>query len=431
MNGKLKIQTQRMTTEDLLVAFIFISYFCSEVLRSFTARVFVSGIFDIVYNVFFAGGVFLIFLTKKRKRLFVPALIYLLISILFLVTFFFHPEYKDWYFNLSYGIQVQFFRAVGGIWAFLVVYLVPEREKLVSYLRISCWLLFAYLFLKFVSAQIRGYWVYYEADYSRVESRYNLGFGYAMLFPVLFFAAEAYLSKKKRDYIPFIIGAITILFGGSRGAIIWVGAVFLFMVPYKWNMKSKKQKVRTIIFIVLFVPVVLLLFFNYELVLQEISAVLSKRGFSSRTLETLMSGDFSDPNGRDTIYQIVIERIKEGGLFGNGVFGERIAVGQQFRWGYAHNIILEIYAAFGYIGGTIVCLGLIVGVIKTARRCRDTAEQIVFLTFLTASMKLFLSDSFWFNRSFWGLLAIMIMWRKNSKQLKNVQGTILEFVSSF
>lgn len=424
MSATLKIRIPK-ADYDMIAAFMFISYFCSEALRSAVARFIGSGVFDVIYNILFVCGVFLLAVSRKRRRPVTPIIWYAVIALMFIFTILIHPEYKDWYFESTYGIQVQFFRAVGGIWAFLVVYQVPNKEKLLKYLRITAWIMFIFLCLKFASAQVRGYWVSYGADYSKLEREYNLGFGYNMLFPTIFFAAEAFLNRKKKYYIPFAIGALLILFGGSRGATIWVAAVFLFMLPYRWKAMSKTEKSITILLILIIAPLIWLIYLYYDEIIQVLTLYLSSKGITSRTIMALLSGEFAEANGRDEIYQIAIERIREGGLFGNGVFGERVAVGQRYRWGYAHNIFLELYAAFGYLGGTIVSLTLIISIIRTAVSCRERTEQIIFMTFLGASMKLLLSDSFWFNSSFWGLLAIIVMWNKRYRLPAVYPGTVL------
>jgi hypothetical protein len=268
------------------------------------------------------------------------------------------------------------------------------------------------LAFRFASAQARGYWLIYGADYSQLKSEYDLGFGYSILFPTLFFATEAFLYNKKRYYIPFAVGIILILIGGSRGPIIWAFFIFPVMMPYKWHSMSKKQRTFSVIAIIFLIPVVFLIYtFYYELV-QGMILLLSSCGISSRTLTSLLKGEITEANGRDEIYRIAIKRIAEGGLFGNGVFGERVVVGQNYRWGYAHNLFLELYAAFGYVGGTIVTSVLVFNVLRTAINCRETCDQMIFVTFLCSAMKLMLSDSFWFNSSFWALLSIMVLWRK-------------------
>ena len=420
MSAEVKLRIPRWQADELIAAFIFISYFCSDIFKSVITRLFGRGVFDPLFNILFISLIILFLATKKRDRLLAPLICYLIITVLFVATILIHPDYKDWYFERSYGIQIQFFRATGGIWAFLAVYLIADKEKLHQLLRICCLLLFVFLCFRFMTARARGYWVVYDANYNRIKLSYDLGFGYSMLFTVVFFAAEAYLHRKKLYYIPFAIGSVIILVSGSRGAIIWAVAVFIFMMPYRWGSMSRKERRRSLLLVILLVPLLWLFYLNYEELSQGLVRFLARHGISSRSLNALLSGEFSEANGRDTIYKITIERIKEGGWLGNGVFGERTAVGQKFRWGYAHNIVLEVYAAFGYLGGTIVMLALIVSIISTAIRSKTPIEQVIFITFFGTSMKLLLSDSFWFNSSFWALLAIMVMWRKDNRSVSIV-----------
>lgn len=429
MNTVIRIRKPKINRRELLVATIFISYFCSEAFRSLLAQVGGSSLYDAAYNCFFVVCLILYATIYKGKKLYSSIICYSIIALLFIVTIVIHPEYEEWYFDRVYGIQVQFFRAVGGIWAFLVVSLEKDREEMLRHLRLAAWILFIYLSFKFAAAQVRGYWIGYDNEYRQIKDTYNLGFGYEMLFPVLFFGAEGFLNRKKLNYIPFAIGTFEILFGGSRGAIVWIPFAFLLMIPYSWKSMTKKQRSITSLLIMVSLPLAYLIFVHYTEILNAISNYLIRTGHASRTVLMLLSGDFAEGNGRDLIYRMVFDRIREGGWIGNGVFGERIVVGQRFRWGYAHNLFLEIYAAFGYLGGTAVSLWLILEVVKTARRCKTTADQIVFITFLCTSMKLMLSDSFWYNRAFWALLAIMAAWKKQTSH-KNEQFEAIQLGSS-
>lgn len=420
MSAELKLRVPKWKTDEIIAAFIFITYFCDEPCRAVFNRLVGGRMFDTLYTVVFFALVVILAATYRRNQMMVPIVVYLTITVLFLVTILIHPEYKSWYFERTYGIQIQFFRAAGGIWAFLAVYLIPDKERLYKLLRFSCWLLFFYLCLRFMAARARGYWVVYDANYNRIKLSYDLGFGYSMLFTVVFFAAEAYLHRKKFYYIPFVIGSVIILLSGSRGAIVWAVAVFVFMMPYRWGSMSRKERWRSLLLMIILVPLLCLFYVYFEQVSHALVTFLARHGIASRSLNALLSGEFSEANGRDKIYKITIERIKEGGWLGNGVFGERTAVGQKFRWGYAHNIVLEVYAAFGYLGGTIVMLALIVSIISTAIRSKTLVEQVIFITFFGTSMKLLLSDSFWFNSSFWALLAIMVMWRKDNRSVSIV-----------
>lgn len=413
MNENMKLRVTRSFVYDVIAAAVFVSYFCHEILYSFFGRVFhVDTVFYTGYTIVFFGCVIVLAIARDRKKLVAPLVCYLIIAFLFLVTICLHPEYQGWFFERTYGIQVQFFRATGGIWAFLVICLISEQEKIYQYLKLSVWLMFIFLSLRFISAQIRGYWVVYGADYSRFEGSYNLGFGYSVLFCVLFFAAEAFLNQKQLYYIPFVVGSVFILFGGSRGAIIWVLAVFVFMLPYRWQTMKTRQRTILLTLMILFALAILLVYLRRAELIQWLNSVMSTSGISSRTLRTLINGEFSELNGRDDIYRITLARIKTGGLWGNGVFGERIVVGQKYRWGYAHNFFLELFAAFGYVGGSVLSIILIYRIIRTAINCHKAPAQILLTVFFVSSLKLLLSDSFWFNSSFWALLALLWLWRK-------------------
>lgn len=393
-----------------LGAMLFILYYACEFWLSLFARTVGTGEYIyIVYNVVFCTLLLLYIFISKGKRLITPLLYYGIITFLFAVTLLFHPEYDEWYFEATYGIQIQFFRATGGIWAFLVICLVDDIKKVNRLLEWTCLCMFLFLTMRYLVARNRGYWIVYGANYEELKLDYDLGFGYSMMSLAVYFAAKAFLERKHIFYIPFALATIMVLLGGSRGAVIWLAAIFPLMIPYRWGAMSKRKRVITTLVCLLLIPVAVLIYVYYDQLLTLLTYTLTSKGISSRTIDALLSGSMTEGNGRERIYEITMERIKEGGLLGNGVFGERVAVGQYYRWGYAHNLFLELYAAFGYLGGTIVSVALIGACIRTGRRCKNTNEQVVFITFLTGSMKLMLSDSFWFNRDFWSLLAIIVI----------------------
>lgn len=399
--------------KNIIIGFLFLLYFCSEIFTSIYVRVFGNDYGSIVYNCIFLSCLAIYVYLFSFEKLWPAVFVYCVVAILFIFTAFVHPEYHEWFWNESYGVQVQFFCAMGGIWAFLILSINDDRDKLFKYLLVAAWLLFVFFSLRYLSAAGRGYWVEYDAQGRMFHSSYNLGFGYLMLFPVSFFAAYAFLCKKKLYYIPYIIGLFMILTGGSRGAILWALLVPFFCIPYRW--KQYNNRIRTIIILigVCLIPIAFFCLLYYDQLLRLLAFFLADHNISSRTLDMLLSGDIKSANGRDDIAELAIDRIKEGGLFGNGVFGERIAVGQQFRWGYAHNVFLEMYAAFGYVGATVILAGLLYKLIRCAINRKTATEQVIFITFFACSMKLLISDSFWFNSSFWALLAIMFLWKND------------------
>lgn len=209
---------------------------------------------------------------------------------------------------------------------------------------------------------------------------------------------------------------------GSRGAVVWTVIMFLMILPFKWKKIGSKKKVWFVLILAVLSIAVVPICMNYHIILSRLSAIFTRYGISSRTLLSLMEGSFSDGNGREQIYALAIDLIKTGGLFGHGVYGDRYTIGNYFRWGYSHNIFLEFFVSFGYIGGIAASLFLVTGILRLYRHCDTWKRQIVFITFLITSCKLILSNSFWYTPGFWALLALIIKWGRRYR-LRICKGT--------
>ena len=306
---------------DVLVLFMFIFYFGHGLIQ--LGYRFILGTnsgFFVIYNLVFFGCIALYALIRSRKNL-APALICLIaIALIFGITYLIHPEYKGWFFEKTYGIQVQFLRGMGGIWAFWIICMAPDRDDLMRYLRVAVWILFIYCTYRFIDAQQRGYWYDYNAHYELIKSQYNLGFGYDVMFCSLFFVCEAFIGKKLLYYIPYVFGAIMILLSGSRGALIWLVLIFPMMLIFKWREMKLRGRLGTVLLLILLAGVAVVLYSYFDQIMNALSGVLSSVGIDSRTLTRLSSGQFAELSGRDTIWRITWEQIKTGGLFGRGAF---------------------------------------------------------------------------------------------------------------
>lgn len=421
MNGGISIKKSITVRKDFITGILFLMYFCSRVVSSVLARLFGAGIMRPLFALLFFVLLLLCIVSNPQKA-FVPLIVYFIIALCFLITYIFHPEYITWFTHSSYGIVPGFLYPSRGIWAFLVVWIVKDERRLYYYLKIACWGMFLFLLLQFVVAKVRGYWVVAQPNGSVINSEYDMEYGYDMLFPVSFFGAEIVIRRRKMYAFPFIVGAASILLGGSRGAIIWVVALFFFALPFRWNDLTGKQRVFFCAFLLLFLAFTIVAVLQYDAIMKSLAAWMSRRGISSRTLNSLVSGSFSDGNGRIEIYQMACELIKTGGALGRGVYGDRYYIGNFFQWGYSHDIFLELLVSFGYIGGSILILLLIFGVFFVYRHCYSLEKQVVWITFLTTSMKLILSNSFWYNAAFWTLLAIIIKTKKmKSKKKRTIE----------
>lgn len=360
---------------------------------------------------------------SNKNNLLIPICLYVSIVFLVLFTSVFHPEYADWFHHSYYNLNNMLVHPRGAIWAFIVVWLIDDPEDIYSTLRIVCWILFIYYLLQYAQAMRIGYWTIYDIDGTESQMTYNMEFGYAMMFPAVFFGAVAFLKKVKIYYLFYAVAMITILLGGSRGSAVWGILLFPIMLPFKWKNFTKKERHIWLLACFFLLPLAYLVYSYLDVIQLGLSVALSEHGISSRTIEALFSGELSDANGRDEIYEMAIDLIKTGGPFGRGIYGDRIYIGRFFRWGYSHNVILELLVTFGYVGGSVIVGAVVYGIYNLFRRVTGITEQIIFITFFVTSLKLILSNSFWYVPSFWVVLVLIIKWKTGTVKQKKLLGS--------
>ena len=170
---------------EVLLSFLFVYYFCNIVAGAIIIRLFAPGWTYYLYNCFFLIILLCCFLLGKRLRLGSSLFVYSLIFFLILITLLFHPEYDSWLLEGNYSIKDQFLNTRGGIWAYLVVSMLAfrvEPRKFLNVLKATVWLNFIFYTLQFVIAGNRGYWISHTISGAEQMGRYNLAFGYHMLF---------------------------------------------------------------------------------------------------------------------------------------------------------------------------------------------------------------------------------------------------------
>ena len=410
----------KITAEFFLYA-LFLLYFCNRPYIGALLKLIGKSYITLLYTIPFFILLFFCLLTLKEWRYVRAALlVYFVVIVLFAVTMLIHPEYSEWFAHPSYGILPAFLSPQGAIWALLVSSLLSDDRKIYSLTGVTAWVLFIFNSLMFLASFRRGYWQSYDLSGAITRSEYSLDFGYEMLFPAAWFAAKFYLEKQKRYLILYGMVAVMVLLSGSRGALVWIAAALPVMVPFKWSTLSKRKRAWFVAFIASLLAAVAVVYIKFEAIIIAIAGVFDKFGLSSRTLRAFVSGSFSDGNGREEIYEMAIELIKTGGPFGRGVYGDRYYIGRFFRWGYSHNLFLELLVTFGYVGGPIVILCLFIGVVKAYTRCFENhVRQMLFVAYAVTSCKLMFSYSFWYVQTFWVMIAFMLRWnRKRTSSVK-------------
>lgn len=421
---KLTLNRKLLIDKNLIRQILFILFFCDELSIILCSWLFGSQSSTLVFTILMYGLIILYCLWNNFRDIGSAVIVYAIIVVLVSITWIIHPEYSPWFTSDIYGIKEQFLTGRSGILGLLIISIITDRKEQKKLLEIVAWIAFIYFTYQYIQAMSRGYWNNYSTGWSQIQGIYNLTFGYNMLFPAAYFGSSALLRNKKIHLIPYVAALIMITTGGSRGAALFGILLIFAIIPYKWSALSKRKRIIAIIATIITILVLLVLYVNSNLLIAAIVSLCERLGISSRTITLLAAGSFSEANGRDRIYEMALELIRTGGLFGHGVYGDRIYIGQYYRWGYSHNIILELFVSFGYLGGMIFTVLLIIGIVWMYRMLKDKDDQVVFMTLFVSSLKLLVSDSFWYSQPFWALIGLMLLYRKQERKSATINTEI-------
>lgn len=253
-------------------------------------------------------------------------------------------------------------------------------------------------------------------------AEYNMFFGINMLIPIMFhlnelFKSRALVSKKKKFLylIMFIIEFAMVFIYANRGCLIPI----VFILIYKLFLESKKRASVVL-------PIIILIgFFVYffgEGILSFIAALFDNYGISSRTLWYILSGEISDPSGRDEIWKNSLEMIFERPVLGWGLGGEfyrladyegAIKVDNSFT---PHNGVLQNMVNFGVFIGTIVSLLIIIPYFKI-KRIKNIYYHDLVLIFGSAIVAIFYSASGFFTNPMVAIFLYLSYFSCQSKKI--------------
>lgn len=145
-----------------------------------------------------------------------------------------------------------------------------------------------------------------------------------------------------------ILGMLFILSMGSRGPVM---SLLVFIVLFALY-KSKKSFSKRILYIIIPAIAASLVIYSglwVDIVL-ELKKVVQGVGISTRVFDALLYGTAQGSNdARLRIYQIMWQYILERPLTGYGIYGEWAMINYT-----AHNLVLEIWAHFGIIMGSML-----------------------------------------------------------------------------
>lgn len=204
-----------------------------------------------------------------------------------------------------------------------------------------------------------------------------------------------------------MMGIIMIASLGSRGpllCIVMVVAVYLLLF------KRYRQAAISYLLIAVVAGFVVI---NLDSIMWFLHDTAKAMGLSVRIFEKFFEGAISESSGRDIIAEQLCERIAERPLWGYGIFGDRAVIGS-----YAHQIVIEMWHAFGVLIGTAILGGIIVVLLHAGRvvKRQDRYSALFFSLLFAGFIKLFLSGSVFNEMCFFMLLgfSVKIVRRRNN-----------------
>lgn len=357
----------------------------------------------IVNLVVLFGMIALATIKQSGRKYFLDIFIlYLVICLLFVFKFWENQEMKEWI-TRSYGVVTMI--SWGGIFGYYVIRLQKSFNRMISVIKKTGIVLFVYYAWKSLEVLRNGYWTYNNFGEVR-HSTYNMSWSYGILMAICFISIYLLKDKKKIAIVPIVVGTVGILVYGSRGTLIGlvIGIVLLVLLFNKEKMTWKN-------YLFSFLIAVFFIFFLSDSGLLLVSSLLKNAGLNSRFIDSLVGFSFSNfeetSNGRWAIWTKVIDLIKSGPFYGYGVYGERNAVyGIGMKWGYSHEIFLEIMVSFGWLFGSIIIIIAVVGIIRFFRDSKIAEEKLLFILFLTIGSELLLSNTLWLHCAPWVLMGL-------------------------
>ncbi len=332
-----------------------------------------------------------------------------------LLSLWLHPEYSDWFQHREYGLNIWFLQLRRGFYGLLIVGLFSDKRKLLTSIVWTCRFNLAYYLVRFLNFLRRGYWYAYTGSGELVKTEYNLTMGYLIAFGCILFMGLFLFNRKLPDLICMLTSFLVILMAGSRGPMICLAAAFLLFEIYRFTrIRTPSGKLLALFVVSMVILVVLII--GLPVISMGFIRLLSSLKIDSRTVEKLLAGEIMNDSGRSNIYEISRNMIRNGGPFGYGFYGDRYVIGRTWHYGYPHSVFYEILIEYGvFLGGALIAIFAFF-FLRMLFRCRDDSWMLLLIVFFCASIKLMLSDSFWYFWPFWGLLGILGLWSKEYRR---------------
>lgn len=178
----------------------------------------------------------------------------------------------------------------------------------------------------------------------------NLAISYSVLPHALMAIWYALEKKSVKTIFVAAIGSVFILSMGSRGPVL--SCVVFALLFYITSQKGRALKK---ILLIGFIGGVVLVFLQTEIweeFLLWIRELIVRINLSPRVIDAILYDAAAGSNQeREKIYEVIISYIKQRPFLGYGIYGEWSMINYS-----AHQMVLELWAHYGVIFGTIILI---------------------------------------------------------------------------
>lgn len=185
---------------------------------------------------------------------------------------------------------------------------------------------------------------------------------------------------------------------GCRGVLL---CVLTFIILYVFLVK-RVMKNRMLFFLCLIIITVG--YYHIEDILLYISDIFAGLGYSTRIINIFLIEGLSYDSGRGDLQVQMFDALQYH-PFGLGICGAQGVTGS-----YSHNFFYEFVLSFGWIFGSIICVGVFYYLFKAYKACANDEQKGFFLVlFCESVIHLFVSDIVWKEPYFFMLLGYSAM----------------------
>lgn len=221
-----------------------------------------------------------------------------------------------------------------------------------------------------------------------------------------------YVLYKRLNKIPILLLAYMCLALGFILANRSTTLVCLFFIV-AYSLWIDENNVKKIVLYVLCGILVLIVYYNIQMILEFLNNYLSSRGIHSYALtkyeNALNNNSTNFMSGREDTVGLGIAYFKENPIFGIGFGTFNVRTGEP----YVHNVFVDWFSTLGVVGGSIFVIMTLWAIWKMHYAKEKRTKMFLLVLLCLWFPKLLFSKTFADNIEYWCFITYMISRRKS------------------